>query len=248
MVRYLSYVPEVILSELLLKKIREKAAYCTEEDWKYYLFYSVEDIKAWAEQQNLVHLISWDLSGIGAVDMLESFRKEQKDPMLLVIADEKMSPQVYLKPSVMPSSLLLKPVSREEIDRVIDEFVDSFLQKFYGDEADERFTVENREGRIQIPYAQIVYFEAREKKVFVRTGREEYGFYDTLDSLESRLKEEFLRCHRSFLVNKNKIAGVYLSQNRIALKDGFEVPLSRSYKPAVKEYLKKGGNDDGRSN
>ena len=236
MVRYLSYVPEVILSELLLKKIREKAAYCTEEDWKYYLFYSVEDIKAWAEQQNLVHLISWDLSGIGAVDMLESFRKEQKDPMLLVIADEKMSPQVYLKPSVMPSSLLLKPVSREEIDRVIDEFVDSFLQKFYGDEADERFTVENREGRIQIPYAQIVYFEAREKKVFVRTGREEYGFYDSLGSLSRQLPSYFIQCHRSFIANMRQFKKMDKTRGLLLSGAGISVPYSRSFKRKVEAY------------
>ena len=76
-----------------------------------------------------------------------------------------------------------------------------------------------------------------EKKVFLNTGDMEYPFYDTLDQLEERLTGRFLRCHRSYLVNRNKISKVYLSQNILTLEGGEEIPLSRSYKPAVKQFM-----------
>ena len=46
-------------------------------------------------------------------------------------------------------------------------------------------------------------------------------------------------------MNKNKIEKVFLSQNRLVLEEDFEIPLSRSYKPALKEYLMKGEKING---
>ena len=71
--------------------------------------------------------------------------------------------------------------------------------------------------------------------MFVNTGNQEYAVYDTIDNLQERLPEGFLRCHRSFIVAKSKIENVYLSKNYIALEDGMTVPLSRSYKEVLKE-------------
>ena len=68
----------------------------------------------------------------------------------------------------------------------------------------------------------------------------EYPFYDTLDQLEERLSEKFLRCHRSYLVNKMRISKVYLSRNTLVLDEGEEIPLSRSYKPQVKQFMEEG--------
>ena len=73
--------------------------------------------------------------------------------------------------------------------------------------------------------------------MFLNTGDMEYPFYDTLDQLEERLAGRFLRCHRSYLVNRSKISKVYLSQNILTLDSGEELPLSRSYKPAGKQFM-----------
>ena len=103
-------------------------------------------------------------------------------------------------------------------------------------ESDERtFLIENREGKTYIPMSQIYYFEAREKRIYVRLKREEYTFYDTMEHLAEELPEEFIRCHRSFIVSRSRIQKVMLSKNRIILEHNMEVPLSRSYKAALKE-------------
>ena len=98
--------------------------------------------------------------------------------------------------------------------------------------------VESRGERSIIGYRRINYFESREKKVFLCTDSEEFGFYDTLDELEKTLSEDFIRIHRSFLVNRQKIASVFISQGRVLLTDGSEVPLSRSYKPMLRDFLR----------
>ena len=62
--------------------------------------------------------------------------------------------------------------------------------------------------------------------------------FSTQDNLSEKLPEQFVRCHRGFIVNKHKIKKVALSQNLIFLTDGYDVPLSRSYKSVVKGLYK----------
>ena len=97
--------------------------------------------------------------------------------------------------------------------------------------------LENREGRLSIPFSHIYYLEVREKRVFVRLKEKEYSKYDTLEHMIQELPEGFIRCHRSFVVNGQCISRVKLSENCIYLADDIQVPLSRSYKAAIKEYM-----------
>jgi two-component system LytT family response regulator/two-component system response regulator LytT len=66
--------------------------------------------------------------------------------------------------------------------------------------------------------------------------------YRTLDELQARLDPEvFWRVHRSHLVNINKIKEIvpWFSRNYILrMKDGKEIPVSRSQTKRLREYLK----------
>ena len=143
----------------------------------------------------------------------------------------------YMRPAIGAQSLLLKPLEEESVKEVLDETIRSYVSKFREKNDEQYFVVETRGERELFSYDRIMYFEAREKKVFLNTGNMEYPFYDTLDQLETRLSDRFMRCHRGFLVNKSKISRVYLSQNLVVLIGGEEIPVSRSYKPSMKQYM-----------
>ena len=98
--------------------------------------------------------------------------------------------------------------------------------------------IEDREGKISVPYSKIYYLEVREKKIFVRLKDKEYSKYGTLENVLKELSDDFIRCHRSFAVNKHYIDRVKLSENAIYLEHNIMVPLSRSYKAELKEYMK----------
>ena len=67
------------------------------------------------------------------------------------------------------------------------------------------------------------------------TKKTEFSFYDTLDNLTQTLPEQFIRCHKSFIVNKRFITCLSVSRGEIELEDGIILPLSRSYKQLVKD-------------
>lgn len=212
---------------------RETAARLSDEQWFIKSLQSIEDIKDYMDTKPLLDFLCFDITGAGAVACMEKVRAEYQETLLLLVADITISPMEYLKPSIMASSLLLKPMQEDQIRKTLYDLVEAYMNKHQKTD-EEAFMVETREGKTRIPYQHIYYFEAREKKVYLRTENREFGFYSTLEQLDGQLPDIFVRCHRGFIVHKNKIREVQLSKNEILLEKGISVPLSRSYKAAVK--------------
>lgn len=231
--------------QYIVRYSKDMAGRYTEESWKMLQCASREELGDVVRKRTPVDMVCVDITMKGALDLVKELRRRAPAAYIILIADSGISPLVYLRPTIGAESLMLKPLSEEQIRDVLSEAVRTYAERFYKPDENKVFVVENSGERSLIAYDRICFFEARDKRVFLNTGCEEYGFYDTLEQLEAKLEGGFLRCHRSFLVNKDKIERVFLSQNRIVLRGEFEVPLSRSYKPAVKEYLKKGRNEEG---
>lgn len=88
---------------------------------------------------------------------------------------------------------------------------------------------------IRIDRRGILYLESRLRMLRLVTKTEEYVFYAGLEDVQRQLGEEFLRCHKSFLVNLEKV--VRFSKEQIVLEDGTNIPISRSYAKNVWQRL-----------
>lgn len=214
---------------------KELAARLSEDIWRIEQMSSLKQLRAWLEETPLLDMLLYDVTHLGALDYLRQIRKSYRGAGLLILADRDTSPMTYLKPDIHADSLLLRPWSKEQVLEVLEEFIREYLETSRGME-EQFYVIDTKEGSTRIPYDKIYYFEAREKKVYVCAGKEEFGFYYTIDKLTEELPEQFIRCHRGFVVNSLKIRKIMLSQNIICLADGFEVPLSRSYKADLKEF------------
>lgn len=221
----------------IVDSARAQAAYQTDEQWRFVESGSVQELVSSVADMDKVDMICLDLTMEGALPMAERLRSEYESAYLTLIADSGISPVRYIRPSIHADSLMIKPLDDPQIEEVMEEAVSSYIRRLDGPDRNDIFIAENKGERNLIEYSRILFFEAREKKVFLSTEREEYGFYDTLDELEKRLDDRFLRCHRSYIINARRIAKVEISGSRVVMDDGTEVPLSRSFKPAVKEYL-----------
>lgn len=213
---------------------KDLAAVLSEDYWNMELISALDKLQARLADHPLMDMLMYDVTPRNAIENLLGIRKNYREVLLMVIADLETSPMEYMKPGIMASSLLLRPWTKEQAHEVLKEFFQAYIEKYCQTDNKSMFVIESKEGKLHIPYEQIYFFEAREKKIFVCTGKEEYGFYHTIDKLAEELPEQFLRCHRGFIVNQYKIRKVILSQNIIYLTDGYDVPLSRSYKPVLK--------------
>lgn len=243
MITFLSFASEKRENELIRSQLGLQAAKWTDEAWSYQMFESIALLESYLSKEPLVDLVCWDVTIPGAVERLIKLRKAYRQAFLMVVADGRISPMEYLKPGILPSALVLKPLQKEKVSQVIGELLEVFAEQFDKKELPETFVIESREGKQYVPLQQIYYVEAREKKIYIRTRQEEFGFYETIENMEKQLPDTFCRCHRSYIVNMQKIKTVKPSLNLIEMQDEITVPLSRSYKKTIKEYHKNGSLD-----
>lgn len=214
------------------KELRERTAFCTDEQLNFVGLYTREAFEKFMSEEQSADIVCADITILRGIEQAEEIRKKYPKAALVLIADMSISPVNYMKPSILAAALLLKPLQELHIEQVIKEIFQCYIEQ----EADEEILViETREEKQRIPYSQIMYFEARSKKIYVCTQNYEYGFYETMEHLEKQYAGKFIRCHRSFLVNRKMIEQVKLSQNYLTLHGGVEIPLSRSYKSQIKE-------------
>lgn len=231
----LNYCSEKKESRLLDNGMREAVAYSSDEDWAIDSVTTESDYIEAFEKAGEVGVTCFDITSGKSTKTIESFRKTNKDSLLVIISDPTISPLTYMKPSIMASSLLLKPLTDANVAECMKEVVTSYYSREGGTEEDDgqKFCVDAKEGKAYYPYNKIIHFEAREKKIFLNTLHEESGFYSTLDTIITQLPDYFVKCHRSFIVNTRKIVKIQSSQNLIYCEGDIALPLSRSCKADV---------------
>lgn len=223
-------------AKLLLDLSKDIFAYLSDEKLETEIAAVPESIKKILPAQELLDAALWEVAADGDIRMLKTVRKDFRTSEILIIAESTISPMEYLTPDIRAASLLVRPFGRKQAASVLREFLESVCRA--QDTPDERkIVVENQQGKISLPVHQIYYVEVRERKVFLRLRTKEYGQYTTMENMMELLPDSFVRCHRSYAVNTRYLERIKLSENTIYLRHGLEIPLSRSYKPALKEYM-----------
>ncbi len=222
----------------LKTQIKDIVASLSDEYWKLECVGGNEEILKYLEKTDLLDFACLDIMVDNGLAITRQMREKYKDMALLLIANADISPMVYLRPGVRPDALLIRPIDKKMAEDTLLEFLTNGLGKKEEDTADSFFLIKNKEERTFVPYNSICYFEARDKKIYACTRNEEYGFYASLEDLMETLPDQFMKCHRSFLVNSKMICRVLNAENLLELDGGIEVPLSRSFKPIFRDYKK----------
>lgn len=220
----------------LIRRLTENlAAFESEEKWELYCFSLLRDVRAFLIKQPLINMACYDVTKNDSLSLLSGIRKQYKEMLLMLIADETLSPMDYVRPDILASGLILRPFSEVALKAKLKDMVLQYIEQTEDTKTEKAFVLSVKDGKTRIPYRQIYYMEARDKKIYLRIRDKEFSFYDTIEELEKRLPPIFMRCHRSFLVNRDYIEKIMLSKNEILLSHGITVPLSRSYKPRFKK-------------
>lgn len=82
----------------------------------------------------------------------------------------------------------------------------------------------------------IIYLTANKHTVFIYGVENTYELlHYSLDSFQEELGENFIRCHKSYIINKNKILGSYKTPPQLITQLGI-IPIGRAYKKNIKEW------------
>lgn len=220
-------------------EIRLAISKITDDDLEMTGFHSINDFIEYIKGKEILDLVCVDIANDALITVAEWIRKNHTQSVIMICADSSVSPAKYMKPSIMAASLLLRPYDEQQLKNTVNDLV-SYMEQNFSAKANEKssFMIKTKDTHQYIPYNKILYFEARNKKIYLNTAMQEYAFYETMDTLEKQLSDGFVRCHRGFLVNIKKIKRVNLSFNEIELENDVVIPLSKSCKAKVKELSK----------
>lgn len=169
----------------------------------------------------------------GGLENAQKVREAFKDVAIMLISNTTISPMQYLNPVIRPISLIISPYGEKEMNTVLQDFIQKQL-----DDNEDGIWLESYDGKVKALYSNILYVEALNKMLNIRLETVEYSVYGSLDQYEKKLPSSFLRCHRGVIVNTRFIEKVRFSENYIRLKNGEQLPLSRTYKQNFKEMMK----------
>ncbi|MBQ6839672.1 MAG: LytTR family transcriptional regulator [Oscillospiraceae bacterium] len=196
----------------------------------------LEKLEGYLENPSQLQMMVCDVTTGGVLPVLEKLRRSNADMKLVLVADGSVSPVQYIRPSILPTALLWRPLQPEGARDTLWEVLSTVAVETQEEEAssDQYFTMEVRGEVRRIPYKEILFFEASNKRLNLHLARKEIPFPGTLEKLAEELPEGFIRIHKSFIVNRNAINQIQYGQNLVILEGGVMVPISRSYKSALK--------------
>ncbi len=101
-------------------------------------------------------------------------------------------------------------------------------------------TGKHEEDWVPVMIDDISHIESLQKRTWFNSNGTHYKTAVTLKELQLRLPENFIRIHRSYIINICFIERIYrdLTSNYIVkMKDGTELPISQSYLSEVRKVL-----------
>lgn len=114
---------------------------------------------------------------------------------------------------------LLKPVNSDALSICMNEIIREL--------SEESYIFQDKQETIQIPYKDILTFSSRLHYVDILTSDGLFCQYTTLGKILNGLPDNFIRCHRSYIINMQHIYKI--SGSSIYLSNNTYINIGRSY-------------------
>lgn len=136
---------------------------------------------------------------------------------------------------IKPAAYLVKPVEERNLQTAIELAFANALQEPKPHPVDvkssESIFIKVKDKLTKFNFDDVLYFEAYDNYAFLFTKSEKHILSASLKQVEEKLPESvFIRTHRSYIVNINKIDGIGIRYLTIGKA---EIPIGKTYKDAL---------------
>ena len=167
-----------------------------------------------------------ELRGRNSIDIIGRHLKASSPlQVIYVTAQIEYCSQVY---ETRHSGFLLKPVNLDLFQKAVVRAMESLRQ------AKATGIAVQRGGTIHVVSSVcLLYMESRGRVVRLCTDEEILESYDKLDTLTGQMDERFLQCHKSYVVNMDRVR--QFQGDRFLMENGVEIPISQSRRKDVRQ-------------
>lgn len=167
---------------------------------------------------------------------LQGLRRRAADARLLIAAGRHIPPEWYVIPSLCPDILLRRPYDSPKVARTVHQLF-ACCYEDRDRSSLQRLVVRSGSEKRYFQYGQVLYLEARDKKLILCSREGFTEFYGSLQEMERTLPAYFIRCHRSYIVNAMYVSTLNLSQGILHISEQYVIPVSKKYKRYVNSRM-----------
>lgn len=174
---------------------------------------------------------------LNGIELLKSM--DRKPKVILTTAHREFALDGY---ELNVIDFLLKPVTLERFAAAVTKLVEQlvFEKKLLASSVEglshKAILIKSSHKLIRLPLEEVLYIEGLHKYIKIVTERETHATRYGLTAIEQDLPADFFRCHRSFIVNLNKVQS--LAGGLLAVGKE-KIPVSKFLKQALAEQLGK---------
>lgn len=174
-----------------------------------------------------------NMPGISGVELLKSLTNPPR--VIFTTAYRNFAVDAF---ELDAMDYLVKPISFDRFLKAVNKFLTLVKEpESVKDKKEKRkdfIILKSDKKNYKIRFDDILYIESLDNYIKVHTTDLSIVCYDRLSAMENLLPEQFLRIHRSYIVNSNKIE--VFSSSHVQL-DGKSFSMGRNYKDDVIKKL-----------
>lgn len=169
-------------------------------------------------------------SNISGIELAKRIRKNNKN--IYIIFSTGHLEYSLIAYSVKTFDYLPKPITMERLEvtlqRLLEDIQSSNEQFIYVD------------NHTLINHSDINLIKRDGMKVVFCTNTQNYETYSSFNKLQNILPDNFIRCHKSYIVNTNNISNINSNKNEIIFQDHSTCGIGPKYKNNLMEVFNHG--------
>ena len=183
-----------------------------------------------------VNILTIDIdlkTSLNGLELANKIRETNKSMYFMFITGhpEYMSRAIEYK----TFAFLTKPLSPDELSRTVKRLVSDI------EGSPKQFINVDKSNKVYIDGNDINYIKKDAMKLVYITNNHEYESYNSFNKIENSLPAQFVRCHKSYIVNVNNIRAIN-ANNIIEFNNNDTCEIGPKYKNKMMEVIKNYGN------
>lgn len=162
--------------------------------------------------------IEFKNSSLDGIEFAKKLRKYNKDFYLVFLSAH----QRFLYPALVAKifDYLIKPVNKDMIRDLVSRIKEEFNNN-------SSFIKINKWQMVKS--SEIIYMEKSINRTIITTTTGKLSCTKTLDKMQDSLPNNFIRCHRSFIINKDKIISLDKKERQVLLENNITCPINDKF-------------------
>ncbi|MCL2223955.1 MAG: LytTR family DNA-binding domain-containing protein [Defluviitaleaceae bacterium] len=168
---------------------------------------------------------------INGIELASRIRKQGKKAAIVFLTTHSELALLTIQYKVEALDFIIKD-SPENIKRKITGCINTVYERHTEISTDKIIKVTVGDKIIPLDMGEIIFIETTETrhKLRLHTQSRTLEFNGELKAIEKQLDERFIRLHKSFVINREKVISINKKDNTVTMLDNSTCPISRSGK------------------